>query len=233
MHRKSEAEKLISYHRTILHDPATFPNPSIFNPDRFLDACITKTNDSSNPTAVGTVINSFLACDPLSVTFGYGRRVCPGRYMADAQIWISIACILAVFEIGCGEFDGKGRGVKPEGKFTSGLIRYVVILSLHGYSSGLNPNTMRIGTLCRTSILSNLEENMRRLWWNKRRITTLEFLLFDGFSSSPSWSSNVSNNSGAHCIYYLRYFYILNLQFSMECTHALRHQPGIVQNLSR
>ena len=48
--------------------------------------------------------------------------------MADAQIWISIACILAVFEIGCGEFDEKGRGVKPEGKFTSGLIRYVVIL---------------------------------------------------------------------------------------------------------
>ena len=47
--------------------------------------------------------------------------------MADAQIWISIACILAVFEIGCGEFDEKGRGVKPEGKFTSGLIRYVVI----------------------------------------------------------------------------------------------------------
>jgi len=47
--------------------------------------------------------------------------------MADAQIWISIACILSVFEIGCGEFDENGKGVKPEGKFTSGLIRYVVI----------------------------------------------------------------------------------------------------------
>ena len=127
---RARPEKLISYHRIILHDPATFPNPSIFNPDRFLDACITKGNDSSDPAAVSTeraVIDSFPTCDPLSVTFGYGRRVCPGRHMADAQIWISVACLLAVFKIGCGEFDEKGRGVKPEGKFTSGLIRYVVI----------------------------------------------------------------------------------------------------------
>ncbi|KAF9070685.1 cytochrome P450 [Rhodocollybia butyracea] len=90
---------------TILHDPTTYPDPMAFNPDRFL---------SNDPAIV----------DPVYVAFGYGRRICPGRFMAEGQLWISIACILSVFEIKPGN-DEKGRPIKTEAAFTSGMIWYV------------------------------------------------------------------------------------------------------------
>ncbi|KAG6855532.1 hypothetical protein H0H87_001515, partial [Tephrocybe sp. NHM501043] len=96
----------------ILHDPRTFPNPSIFNPDRFLE-----------PNCPEGRSPDFSPLDPLSVAFGYGRRVCPGRYMAEAQLWISIACMLSVFDISR-RVDEYGQLIEPRADFTSGLIRH-------------------------------------------------------------------------------------------------------------
>jgi len=94
--------------RAILRDPETYLEPDVFNPDRFLN----KANAGESHL------------DSLSATFGYGRRICPGRYMAEAQLWITIACMLAVFDIFPGsEVDGMGRPVKTEARFTSGMIR--------------------------------------------------------------------------------------------------------------
>ncbi|KAF9441127.1 hypothetical protein P691DRAFT_632793, partial [Macrolepiota fuliginosa MF-IS2] len=31
--------------------------------------------------------------------FGFGRRVCPGRYLGDGNFWIAVATILALFKI--------------------------------------------------------------------------------------------------------------------------------------
>ncbi|KAJ4472639.1 hypothetical protein C8R41DRAFT_588109 [Lentinula lateritia] len=76
-----------------------------FNPDRFL---------CNEPTVM----------EPVSAAFGYGRRICPGRFMAEGQLWISIACILSVYEIKPG-FDDKGKLIKTEAAFSSGLIWYV------------------------------------------------------------------------------------------------------------
>ncbi|KAF9024346.1 cytochrome P450 [Hymenopellis radicata] len=81
---------------TILHDPSVFPDPSKFNPSRF------KMGGRQH--------------DHISVAFGYGRRICPGRYMAVDQLWLSIAAVLSLFDIrSCGP---------TEARFASGMISH-------------------------------------------------------------------------------------------------------------
>ncbi|MBE3044778.1 cytochrome P450 [Candidatus Bathyarchaeota archaeon] len=53
-----------------LHDPEAYPRPEVFDPERFMAP-------RNEP-------------DP-SVSFGFGRRVCPGRYLADSNLFINIA----------------------------------------------------------------------------------------------------------------------------------------------
>ena len=54
--------------------------------------------------------------DPFSLVFGFGRRICPGRELAESTVYLCAAMSLAVFNI-----------VKPpnrelEVKFASGLV---------------------------------------------------------------------------------------------------------------
>jgi len=44
-------------------------------------------------------LGSEAAPDPRIHTFGHGRRVCPGRYVADNALFITIAQVLSVFNI--------------------------------------------------------------------------------------------------------------------------------------
>jgi len=74
---------------SILRDPAFYPEPDIFKPERFL-----------NPD--GT-----LRDDPILISaFGFGKRICPGRHFADASLFISIASLFAVFNIERGKDGG-------------------------------------------------------------------------------------------------------------------------------
>jgi len=67
----------------ILHDPEMYPDPFTFRPERFL------------PDKDGKV-----ARDPaITGAFGFGRRICAGRHLADASVWIAVASLLAVFDI--------------------------------------------------------------------------------------------------------------------------------------
>ncbi len=54
--------------------------------------------------------------DPRTYTFGYGRRVCPGRYVADNALFVTIAQSLAVFKIEK-PVDASGKVIEPETKF--------------------------------------------------------------------------------------------------------------------
>lgn len=51
-----------------MHNPKTFKNPNTFNPDRFL---------GPNPEM-----------DTHTLCFGFGRRICPGRELADSSVFL-------------------------------------------------------------------------------------------------------------------------------------------------
>ncbi|KAI1119073.1 putative cytochrome P450 oxidoreductase OrdA-like protein [Nemania sp. NC0429] len=89
-----------------MHDPAVYPNPSEFDPSRYL---------GSDP-----------APDPTRHIFGYGRRICPGQALADSSVWLTIAQSLAVFNISRG-LDESGREIDPITQYTptSGMVSRV------------------------------------------------------------------------------------------------------------
>ncbi|KAF9817416.1 hypothetical protein IEO21_03470 [Rhodonia placenta] len=64
------------------------------------------------------------AADPRKYVFGFGRRICPGRYLADATIWLAVANILATMDIqtACDPF---GQKIVPIPSFKSGMLRHV------------------------------------------------------------------------------------------------------------
>lgn len=93
--------------RAILHDERRYPQPDRFYPERFL-------NDD------GTFNSA--APDPLEAAFGFGRRICPGRFLAMADVWLTVASVLAAFNIKKA-VDEYGRTIEPSGEYTPGLIR--------------------------------------------------------------------------------------------------------------
>jgi len=57
----------------------------------------------------------------LSSASGHCRMFCPGRYMGDVQVWISIASIISVFDIRP-VLDDNERPIEVKPKLTSGMI---------------------------------------------------------------------------------------------------------------
>jgi cytochrome P450 len=90
------------FFRAVLHDPAIYPDPDSFKPERFI-----------NPD--GSVLD-----DPvLAVGFGSGKRICPGRHLVDSTLFIVVASLLAVFDIR-GNGTDKGPDAYP---FTGSCLR--------------------------------------------------------------------------------------------------------------
>lgn len=90
----------------MFHDETRYPDPESFNPDRFMTQEGTLDSNIPNPEELG---------------FGFGRRVCPGRYLALNSVWLSLASILAVFDLEL-PVDEFGQKIKPSGECTPGLI---------------------------------------------------------------------------------------------------------------
>lgn len=75
-----------------------------FRPERHLAA---ESNSSPQP----------ISADPI---FGLGRRICPGRFTAEAVIWIAIVNILATFRIVKSK-DIFGEEINVKKEFTAGI----------------------------------------------------------------------------------------------------------------
>ncbi|KAJ7678741.1 cytochrome P450 [Mycena olivaceomarginata] len=87
----------------MLNDPETYPSPATFDPTRYL----------------ATVPQR----DPRTICFGFGRRACPGRELAETSVFLFVAMTLATFDI------TRGAGSLPLHENTQGTIRYAELFT--------------------------------------------------------------------------------------------------------
>ncbi|KAJ7115441.1 cytochrome P450 [Mycena epipterygia] len=90
----------------ILHDEAVYEDPYAFKPERYL------LNGKLNPD---------MQSPSPEIVYGFGRRICPGRHMAALSIWISIASILATFDIKKAVDEG-GNTLEPTYEYFPSLV---------------------------------------------------------------------------------------------------------------
>ncbi|KAI0056050.1 cytochrome P450 [Artomyces pyxidatus] len=91
----------------ILHDPELYPDPDEFKPERYLTDDGKKVREDPNLTAA----------------FGYGKRLCPGRHIADDTLFIVTALVVATYSIENAK-DALGNVIPIEREFTGTIIRY-------------------------------------------------------------------------------------------------------------
>ncbi|OSC99152.1 cytochrome P450 [Trametes coccinea BRFM310] len=91
----------------MLHDESIYSNPDDFNPDRYLP---TPEKPHGEP-------------DPMRAAFGFGRRICPGRFFAEDSLFIAIASMLHVFTISTPE-GTDGAEVVRNVTWSSGLVSH-------------------------------------------------------------------------------------------------------------
>ncbi|KAF8997615.1 cytochrome P450 [Cyathus striatus] len=87
------------------HDESIYPDPNEFRPERFFKEDGELNNDISD------------------LPFGFGRRICPGRHMASATVWLTIATVLSVFNIRKAK-DDSGNEISVSGLYTDATISH-------------------------------------------------------------------------------------------------------------
>ncbi|KAF8999598.1 cytochrome P450 [Cyathus striatus] len=84
-------------------DEEMFPEPDVFRPERFIN--------TDDPRLVN-----------YTISFGFGRRICPGMHIAHQSLFILITRILWAFDV-LPVKDNKGHPVvPPTDQFTTGLV---------------------------------------------------------------------------------------------------------------
>ncbi|KAL4262020.1 cytochrome P450 family protein [Pleurotus pulmonarius] len=92
----------------LLRDEEYYPDSDTFNPERFLK------NGDINPKTLDPIPN-----------FGFGRRICPGRFFAMDSLLMSIASTLCCFDTTKAK-DSQGRDVEPDVRWDPGFTRHIM-----------------------------------------------------------------------------------------------------------
>ncbi|KAJ8583396.1 cytochrome P450 [Rhizopogon salebrosus TDB-379] len=85
------------------HNEEKYPSPNEFKPERFLH------EDGS------------LTDDTMQLGFGWGRRICVGRHVANSSLWIAMTSFLAAFSVHKA-IDEHGKEIPVIPKFSTGII---------------------------------------------------------------------------------------------------------------
>ncbi|KAK0652608.1 cytochrome P450 [Cercophora newfieldiana] len=84
-------------------DTNVYKNPEVFNPDRFTPR---EEGGDGEPFLVGP--------------FGFGRRICVGRHIAQASVWIFIATVISTLDVSK-PLGPDGKEIEQKVKFSTGL----------------------------------------------------------------------------------------------------------------
>ncbi|KAI1624196.1 cytochrome P450 [Exophiala viscosa] len=87
------------------HDERVYRHPDVFDPDRYVPE---DQGGRGEPFPEGP--------------FGFGRRVCPGQWLATAGVYIMLTTLLATTDICCPK-DDQGKELPPKVMFTNGLSK--------------------------------------------------------------------------------------------------------------
>ncbi|KAF9044314.1 cytochrome P450 [Panaeolus papilionaceus] len=117
----------------ILHDPDVFENPEEFIPERYL-------KDGKIDPSVR---------DPVVAAFGFGRRICPGRYFAEQNLFIMIVSTLATFDIKA-PVDETGKPMKMKAEYVDGLLSYPL-----PFKCQITPRSPSVSKLIQDSLLDS------------------------------------------------------------------------------
>ncbi|KAF8152097.1 cytochrome P450 [Mycena galopus ATCC 62051] len=88
----------------MVQDESMYSHPDMFNPERFFNA------------------DGQLNADDRILTFGFGRRTCPGRYAANAIVWATVVSVLATFNITKAK-DETGKEIDIDPVSADGVVR--------------------------------------------------------------------------------------------------------------
>ncbi|CAL1709588.1 unnamed protein product [Somion occarium] len=119
---------VISNMRALTWDENVYAEPHKFWPERYL------------PKPVGN------AEPPPTMIFGHGRRICPGRYLAEASLWIVATHLLTTFNVTRAR-DAQGREIVPPVEFTSALTTHP-----KPFECDIKPRSEKAASLIRTAV---------------------------------------------------------------------------------
>ncbi|KAF5327069.1 hypothetical protein D9619_004660 [Psilocybe cf. subviscida] len=118
----------------MLHDERVFEDPEEFRPERYL-------KDGKLDLSVR---------QPEASAFGFGRRICPGRFLSDSSLFSMVSSTLHAFDI-TPALDKNGIPIPLSTQMTSGLVSYP-----EPFTIDIKPRSPAAEALIRDGILGDI-----------------------------------------------------------------------------